>query len=110
MGFICKTIVRGAVISAVVGGAAVAVAGPSRIRALFHSCQSLINYAIDSNIIDPTALRAHLHHLEEQYPKRIADVRGDLAELNEQITQLERELAVSKKVVTMADSDLSQMQ
>ena len=110
MGCIGKTIVRGAVLTALVGGAAVVVAGPDRIHALFHSAQHRINNAIDSNISDPAALRAQLHDLEEQYPKRIADVRGDLAELNEQITQLDRELAVSRKVVTMADSDLAQMQ
>lgn len=110
MGCIGKTIVRGAVITALVGGVAVAVAGPDRVCALFHSAQCKINGAIDSKISDPAALRSQLRSLEEQYPKRIADVRGDLAELNEQITQLDRELAVSKKVVAMADSDLSSMQ
>ena len=69
-----------------------------------------INHCIDSNISDPVALRAQLRSLEEQYPKRIADVRGDLAELNEQIAQLDREMTVSKKVVAMTESDLDQMQ
>jgi chromosome segregation ATPase len=110
MGCIGKTIVRGAVVTALVGGAAVAVAGPGRVRALFHHCQDSINNAIDSNISDPVALRAQHKSLEEQYPKRIADVRGDLAEVTEQISQLQRDLDVSKKVVTMADSDLTQMQ
>ena len=110
MGCIGKTIVRGAVLTALVGGVAVVVAGPDRVHALFNSAQSKINKAIDSNISDPAALRAQLRSLEEQYPKRIADIRGDLAELNEQIAQLDRELAVSKKVVAMADTDLSSMQ
>ncbi len=110
MGCIGKTIVRGAVLTALVGGAAVVVAGPDRIHALFHSAQHRINNAIDANISDPAALRSQLRSLEEQYPHRIAEVRGDLAELNEQITQLERELAVSKKVVAMADTDLNSMQ
>src|SRR5438105_3503566 len=110
MGSICKTVVRGAVVTALVGGAAVAVAGPGRIHALFHHAQDSINNAIDANIGDPVALRAQLRSLEEQYPKRIADVRGDLAELNEQAAQLERDLAVSKKVVAMADNDFEQMQ
>jgi predicted RNase H-like nuclease (RuvC/YqgF family) len=110
MGCIGRTIVRGAVITALVGGAMVAVAGPDRVRALFHSARGKINNCIDANISDPAALRAQLRSLEEQYPKRIADVRGDLAELNEQVAQLQRELAVSRKVVTMADADLNQMQ
>jgi predicted RNase H-like nuclease (RuvC/YqgF family) len=105
-----KTVVRAGVISALVGGVAVAVAGPDHIKALFHQARNNVRGAIDSNISDPVALRAQLKDLEGQYPKRIADVRGDLAELNEQYSQLERELAVSKKVVSMADTDLESMQ
>lgn len=110
MGCIGKTVVRAGVLTAVVGGVAVAVAGPDSVRALFHQARSSVRTAIDSNISDPIALRAQLRDLEGQYPKKIADVRGDLAELNEQFGQLERELAVSKKVVAMAESDLESMQ
>ncbi len=110
MGCIGKTVVRAGVITAVVGGVAVAVAGPDRIRAVFHQTRSAIHGAIDCNISDPVALRSQLRDLEGQYPKKIADVRGDLAELNEQVAQLERELSVSKKVVAMAEGDLESMQ
>jgi len=110
MGCIGKTVVRAGVITAVVGGVAVAVAGPERIRAVFHQARSSVHGAIDCNISDPIALRSQLRDLEGQYPKKIVDVRGDLAELNEQYTQLERELAVSKKVVAMAEGDLEAMQ
>lgn len=110
MGCIGKTVVRAGVLTAVVGGVAVAVAGPDSIKALFHQARSSVRTAIDSNISDPVALRAQLRDLESQYPKKIGDVRGDLAELNEQYAQLERELAVSKKVVAMAEGDLENMQ
>ena len=110
MGCIGKTVVRAGVITAVVGGVAVAVAGPDRIKAVFHQARSSVHGAIDSNISDPIALRSQLRDLEGQYPKKIADVRGDLAELNEQFAQLERELAVSRKVVAMAETDLESMQ
>jgi peptidoglycan hydrolase CwlO-like protein len=110
MGCIGKTVVRAGVITAVVGGVAVAVAGPDRIRAVFHQARSSVHGAIDCNISDPIALRSQLRDLEGQYPKKIGDVRGDLAELNEQFAQLERELAVSRKVVAMADNDLESMQ
>lgn len=105
-----KTVVRAAVLTAVVGGVAVAVAGPDSVKALIHQTRSHVREAVDSQISDPVALRAQLRSLEEQYPKKIADVRGDLSELNEQIAQLERELAVSKKVVAMTETDLTQMQ
>ena len=41
---------------------------------------------------------------------RIAQVRGDLAELHEQIRQLEREKAISERVVAMADRDLDEFE
>jgi peptidoglycan hydrolase CwlO-like protein len=107
---IVRTVVRAGVITAVVGGAALVVAGPDRAFAVFHQTRSKMNTAIDARVTDPVALRAQLKDLESQYPKRIADVRGDLAELNEQLSQLERELEVSRKVVHMADADLDQMQ
>jgi len=110
MGCIGKTVVRAAVITAVVGGVAVAAAGPDSVKAFLHQARHNVRKAVDSQVSDPVALRAQLRNLEEQYPKKISDVRGDLSELNEQIAQLERELAVSKRVVTMADSDLTQMQ
>lgn len=107
---IVRTVVRTGVIAAVVGGGILVIAGPDRAFALFSQTRSKVNSAIDSRVTDPVALRAQLRDLEGQYPKRIADVRGDLAELNEQISQLEREVAVSRKVVHMADADLEQMQ
>lgn len=110
MGCIGKTVVRAGVITAIVGGVAVAVAGPDHVRALLHQARTNVRGAIDCNISDPVAIRSQLKDLESQYPKRISDVRGDLAELNEQYAQLERELAVSKKVVAMADTDLEAMQ
>lgn len=105
-----KTVVRAAVLTAVVGGVAVAVAGPDSVKAFLHQTRSHVRQAVDSQISDPVALRAQLRSLEEQYPKKISDVRGDLSELSEQIAQLERELAVSKKVVAMTETDLTQMQ
>jgi peptidoglycan hydrolase CwlO-like protein len=107
---IVRTIVRAGVITAVVGGTAMVVAGPDRAFAVFSQTRTRVNTAIDARVTDPVALRAQLKDLESQYPRRIADVRGDLAELNEQLSQLDRELAVSRKVVHMADADLDQMQ
>jgi predicted RNase H-like nuclease (RuvC/YqgF family) len=106
---IVRTVVRTAVITGVVGGAVLVIAGPDRAFAVFSQTRSKVNQAIDARVTDPVALRAQLRDLESQYPKRIADVRGDLSQLNEQIAQLERELAVSHKVVQMADQDLDQM-
>jgi septal ring factor EnvC (AmiA/AmiB activator) len=106
---LCKTMIRAGVLTAVVGGVAIAVAGPDSVRAYFHQARSNVRKAIDCHVSDPVALRAQLRDLEGQYPKKIDDVRGDLAELEVQIAQLQRDQAVSSKVVEMTDSDLGVM-
>ncbi len=104
-----KFILRGAVVGAIGLGAAAVIAGPSRIGSLFTQARSVINDKIDANITDPVALRAQMHDLAAQYPKRIGEVRGDLAQLKEQQAQLTRDLAVSTRVVSMADTDLDKL-
>jgi len=105
-----KHLVRYGVIAGLVGGTAALVAGPERIGALFTQTRNSINSCIDRNIDDPIALRVQMKQLEGEYPQRISEVRGDLAELREQISQLKREQAVSERVVTLANTDFEQMQ
>jgi chromosome segregation ATPase len=109
MAYIGKTLVRTGVITALVGGAAVAVAGPDRIGAIFGQTRDSIRAAIDDHIEDPVALRAQIKQLESQYPAKIAEVRSDLAEVQDQISQLEREMAVAQKVVELTSSDLASL-
>lgn len=103
---IVKPLVRLSVIAGLGVGAAVLIAGPHRVAALAHAVQDRIVGVIDNNIDDPTVLRAQLRELAETYPERIADVRGDLAELQEQIRQVHREKQVADRVVSLAQSDL----
>ena len=110
MGFVTKTVVRVAVVGALVGGAALVIAGPHRVKAVLHQATSNIRAEIDSHIDDPVALRAQLRELQAQYPDKIAEVKGDLAELQGQTRDLERELAVSKRVVVLASGDLDELQ
>lgn len=109
MAGIVKTVIRLGVIGALVTGGAVVIAGPHRVMALGHQMQSKIVNVIDANIDDPIALRAQLRDLQAQYPKRIAEVRSQLAELVEQVRQIQREKAVSERVVTMASADLQDL-
>lgn len=104
-----KSVVRYGLIGALVLGAGVAIAGPHRVKALFSQTREAINSKIDESITDPVALRAQIKSLEAQYPRRIADVRGDLAKLREQVQQLNRDLAVSKRVVELADEDSARL-
>jgi len=93
-----------------VAGAAALVAGPHRTRAVIHQVQDQVRDTIDASITDPVAMREQLRDMEKEYPKRIAQVRGDLAELNEQIRQLEREKAIAERVVELADADAGEIE
>ncbi len=108
MACITKTIVRiGLIGTLAAGGVMVVAANSPRARALLSQAQNNISQAIDSNIDDPIALRAKLRDLVAHNPKRINDVRSDLAELDQQIAEFDREMAVSKRVVELAEADLS---
>lgn len=109
MGLI-KTVVRVGIVTAVIGGVAALIAGPHRLSALFSSFRDSVNEKVDAAIDDPTALRSQLRDLEAQYPERISALRGDLAELQEQQRQVDRDRAVSERVVQLADGDLGTLQ
>ncbi len=100
-----KTLIRVGVIAAVCAGAAVFI-GEDRVSALMTQAHDSLVNVIDDNIDDPVALRSQLRELEKDYPAKISQVRGDLAELQEQIRQMEREQLVSERVVALADRDL----
>jgi len=111
---ICKTAVRGVAVIGVLAGLAAGgtllLAGPDRAKALFEELREEVVTTIDESIDDPTAMRHELIELEREYPKRITAVRGDLAELREQIGQLERDRAIAEKVVVLADRDLNEIE
>ncbi|MFT7662978.1 MAG: gas vesicle protein [Planctomycetota bacterium] len=113
MSGICKKIIRTAVIGGALTGAAVGatvlIAGPDRAKVIFDQVQESVVTSIDEHIDDPIAMRAQLRKLEGEYPERIKDLRGDLAELQEQIRQLNREKKISERVVDLAKRDLDSL-
>lgn len=106
---VVRNVVRIGLITALVGGAAVVIAGPHRVRAAVQQAKSSIHARIDASIDDPAALRAQLKDLESQYPKRLAEVRRDLDEVEGQVAQVSRDLAVSQRVVALASEDESRL-
>ncbi|MEL7473688.1 MAG: hypothetical protein AAGK04_10260 [Planctomycetota bacterium] len=109
MACLTKTLIRLGVVGALVGGGAVLVAGPDRVGALVHQAKSSVHSAIDGAIDDPVALRSQLRDLEAQYPGKIAEVRGDLAELQAQKAQLVRDLEVGQRVIALTEADLGEL-
>lgn len=106
---IVKTVIRFGVIAGLATGAAVLVAGPQRVAAAAGQARSKILSTIDSNLENPVVLRSQLRELAETYPDRIREVRGDLAELDEQIAQIDRDRVVAQRVVELAGADLDQL-
>ena len=99
----------GALATVVVGAAglaAVAIAGESRTRAVVREVRTSVQTSIDRAIENPSALRAQLREMEKEYPEKIAQVRGDLSELQQEIRLLERERAICERVVALVEDDL----
>lgn len=107
MAGIMKHTMRIVVISGLGVGAAAVIAGPHRVAALAKSAQSRVVNLIDSQIDDPTVLRAQLRDLASKYPDRIAEVRADLGELQEQMRQINRDKEIGERVVSLADKDIA---
>ena len=110
MRYLFKTLFRTAVIgtalaAAVVGGTAMLV-GPERVGAMADQVQGQLQLHFDENIDDPVAMRRQIAEVAREYPERIRAVRGDLHTLQEEVARLEREQAVSRRVVALVDHDL----
>ncbi len=111
MRFLFKTLFRTAVVgtalaAAVVGGTAMLV-GPERVGAMADQVQGQLQLHFDHNIDDPVAMRRQIAEVAREYPERIRAVRGDLSTLQEEVARLDRERAVSNRVVALVDRDLA---
>ena len=107
---ISRCVLRWGLIGAVGLGALAFLAGPDRISAGFAQLKATVESAADEFVDDPVALRHQLQQLSEKYPARIAEVRGELAEIASQKSQLERHREVASRVVTMTTNDLRELQ
>ena len=108
-----KTLKLGMCTAGLIGVATIgafALVGKGRTQAVMHDLHGRVLEGIDQSIDDPSAMRAQLHEMEKEYPERIAQVRRDLAELQTEIRGLERERAVSERVVALADADLQRVE
>jgi septal ring factor EnvC (AmiA/AmiB activator) len=111
--FIAKTFKVGIITAgliALAGMAAFATIGKDRTHAVVGDLHGQLIDAIDANIEDPGALRAQLRDMEKQYPKRISQVRSDLIEVTGEVNSLNREVAISERVVALADDDLGRLE
>lgn len=104
-----RTLVIGGLALGVLAGGSLLIAGPERTAAVFHRGSDAVRAQIDAHIDDTTAMREKLRKLEKEYPQRISQVSGDLAELREQMRQLDREHRVSARVVELTGDELARI-
>jgi phage shock protein A len=109
MNFISRGIVRWGLISGLALGGLVLVFGTQPVLSCVSAVRAKAQGAVDSLVDNPTALRRQLTSMADQYPDRIAKVRGELAQVSSQIEQFQRDCEVSKRVISLATDDLAQM-
>jgi chromosome segregation ATPase len=109
LGKALKTAVVATVLLGMAGAGAYALMGKHRTQAVVNELQDNLLESIDKHLDNPQMMRSQLRELEREYPERIAQVQGDLAEIRHEIKQLEQEVLVSERVVVLADRDLERL-
>jgi phage shock protein A len=109
MACITRCILRWGLISGLALGGATLLIGPDRVGAGFHQLQSKARGAVDQLMDNPTAMRRQLEQLADEYPDRIAEVRGEIAEIDHQVSRLEHDVEISKRVVALTTNDLREL-
>ncbi len=106
-----KSIFRwGLVGGLVVGGLALVSPGfrhaaGTAVAQVKHKATDVINSCVD----DPVALRHQLASLAEEYPERIQEVKSELAKVDTQLAELNRDTEIAQRVVAMTTEDLSDL-
>lgn len=107
--FITRCVLRWGLVGAVALGAATWLIGGDRVAAGLASLRGKAQSAVDRLVDDPVVLRRQLQELSNQYPDRIAEVRGEIAEVDHQLAQFNRDVEIAQRVVAMTTRDLGEL-
>ena len=108
MSSITRGILRYGVIGGLALGGVTLLVGPERVAAGLAQVRVKAQNVVDSCVDDPVALRRQLEQMADEYPDRIAEVRGEIAEVTHQIGQFDRDVAIAQQVVLMTTNDLQE--
>ncbi|MBX3354547.1 MAG: hypothetical protein KF724_02485 [Phycisphaeraceae bacterium] len=106
---VTRSLLRWSLIAGLGLGAVALVVGPQRVGAAMAQIRSWGQNTVDRFVEDPVALRRQLEQLGAEYPGRIGQLRGEMAQLDRQIHQLEQDCEISRRVVAMTTADLDQV-
>lgn len=106
---ITRCILRWGLIGGLALGGVTLLVGPESVAAGFSQLRMKAQAMMDRQFSDAVALRHQLSNLSEEYPSRIAEVRGELAEVQHQIGKYDRDMEIAQRVVAMTTDDLRQL-
>lgn len=109
MFFSTKGLLRWGLISAAVVGGTTILVGPERVAAGFDQVRTMASHVVEDFVDDPVALRRQLQGLADQYPDRITEVRGEIAQIDIQIDQLNHDNDVADRVISLTSDDLEEI-
>ena len=91
MSCIPRFVLRWGLISALALGGATLLIGPERVAAGLACVRTKAQSVVDRAVDNPLALRRQLQDLADEYPDRIATVQGEIAEVDHQLAQFDRD-------------------
>ena len=106
MGATSRFIVRWGIIGGLAVGGITLLVGPQRVMACIDQLREEANNVVEKLVDDPIALRRQLDNLASQYPKRIAEVHGEIARLDQQLEQFDRDERIAIRVIELTTVDL----
>lgn len=106
---ITRCVLRWGLVGGLALGAVTLLVGPERVAAGLSIIRSKAQNVVDNCVDDPVALRRQLEGLAKQYPARIAQVRGELAQVEHQIGLFGTDIDKSTRVVVATSNDLGQL-
>jgi phage shock protein A len=109
MACITRCIIRWGLIGGLALGGATLLIGQERMSDGFAQIRVKAQNCVDDLVDNPIALRRQLEQLADEYPERIAEVRGEMAGVDHQLALIGKDMDLSKRVVAMTTDDLRQL-
>ena len=106
---ITRSLLRWGLVGGLALGAVTLLVGPERVAASLSMIRSKAQSVVDSTVSDPVAMRRQLEGLAKQYPDRIAEVRGEVAQVSMQLAQYNHDIEIANRVVAMTTDDLGNL-
>lgn len=109
MSCITRCIFRWGLVTGLALGGVTLLLGPERVATGFAQVRAKAQSVVDDCVDDPIALRRQLRELADEYPARIAEVRGEVAEVDHQLARFDEDIEIAARVVAMATDDLDEL-